>query len=110
MGNVRDLVDCGTYNLAGMSSRGGLWCLQARRYDGATDKMMKEDENGISVYLKDEAKLEQDAAQRTLDEAKRAQEAAQQRLTEASRRVKETHPTEPPKPPVQSTQPAQQAK
>jgi general secretion pathway protein D len=90
MGNTKDLLDCGTYNLAGMSSRGGLWCMQARRHNGATDKMMMEDENGVSVYLKDEAKLEQEEAQRALDEANRKRDEAKRRVDDASKRVSET--------------------
>ena len=110
MGETRDLIDCGTSNILGYTTRGGPWCLQARRYDGAVDKMMIEDDKGVPLYLKDEAKREQLEAQRALDEAKRNQEAAQQRVSEASRRMKQTHPGEPPKPPVQPTQPAQEAK
>lgn len=30
MGDVKDLVDCGTSNLIGYTSRGGLWCQQKR--------------------------------------------------------------------------------
>lgn len=90
MGETKDLIDCGTSNILGYTTRGGPWCMQARRYDGAIDKMRLEDENGIPVYLKDEAKLEQAEAQRVLDEANRKQEAAKQRLDAASKRVKET--------------------
>lgn len=112
MGEAKDLLDCGTYNLAGMSSRGGLFCMQARRNDGAIDKMRLEDENGIPVYLKDEAKLEQEEAQRALDEANRKRDEAKQRVDAASKRVKETQGTPkeavPPAPPAK--QPAAQPK
>ncbi len=110
MGETKDLIDCGTSNIIGYTTRGGPWCVQARRYDGATDKMKLEDENGIPLYLKDEAKLEQEEAQRALDEANRKRDEATQRVNEASKRVKETQrplpKVVPPTP--QSKQPAAQ--
>lgn len=90
MGQTRDLLDCGTSNIFGMTSRGGLWCLQARRFDSAIDKMKIEDEHGVPLYLKEEAKRAQEEAQRAVDEAKRTQDAAHKRLQEATRWVQET--------------------
>lgn len=55
MGDAKGLLDCGTSNILGMTSRGGLWCLQPRRFDGPIDKMMIEDEKGVPLYLKEEA-------------------------------------------------------
>lgn len=91
MGETKELLDCGTSGTLGlMSSRGGLWCLQARRFDGAIDKMMLEGENGVPVYLKDEARRAHEEAERSVNAAKRAYDDAQNRLREASGRVKET--------------------
>lgn len=96
MGQTKDLLDCGTSNVLGMmTSRGGLWCLQARRFDGSIDKMKIEDERGIPLYLKEEAKRAQEEAQRAVDEARHNQEAAQKRLQEATRWVQETAPHTP---------------
>lgn len=93
MGETKDLMDCGTSSVSGlMTSRGGLWCLQARRFDGSIDKMKIEDERGIPLYLKEEAKRAQDEAQRAVEEAKRLQDAAQKQLQEATRWVQETSP------------------
>ena len=39
MGEVKDLLDCGTRNALGYSTRGGLWCLQPGRFDGAHDRV-----------------------------------------------------------------------
>ena len=91
MGETKELLDCGTSGTLGlMSSRGGLWCLQARRFDGGIDRMSVEDANGTPLYLKDEAKRAQHEAQRAVDQAKRVYDNAQNRLREASGRVKET--------------------
>jgi general secretion pathway protein D len=109
MGETKDLIDCGPSNLFGYTSRGGPFCLQARRYDGSIDKMREFDGPGEPVYLKDEAKRAQEDAQRALDQARRDQEAAQQRLSEASLRVKETQGVPSPlalPAPVAPTQPA----
>lgn len=38
MGETKGLLDCGTANLAGYTTRGGLWCMQPRRFEGAIDK------------------------------------------------------------------------
>lgn len=43
MGDVRELIDCGTSNVIGNTSRGGLWCLQSGRNDDATDQIKKPD-------------------------------------------------------------------
>lgn len=91
MGETKELLDCGTSGTLGlMTSRGGLWCLQARRFDGSIDKMMLQGENGVPVYLKDEARRAQEEAERSVNAAKRAYDDAQNRLREASERVKET--------------------
>lgn len=90
MGETKNLIDCGTSNILGFTTRGGPWCMQARRNDGAIDKMKLEDENGVSVYLKDEAKLEQENARRALDEVNRQKAEAQQRLEAATKRVEQT--------------------
>ena len=55
MGRTRELLDCGTSNVFGNTTRGGLWCLQPRRFDGSVDKMMETDEAGVPIYLKEEA-------------------------------------------------------
>lgn len=106
MGETKDLLDCGTYNAAGFSSRGGFACLQARRFDGAVDKMMLEGEGGIPVYLKDEAKRAKEEAERSVNEAKRIYDDAQNRLREASERVQETQGTPTPTPPASAPTPA----
>jgi len=101
MAETQNLLDCGTSNFVGMTSRGGLWCLQARRFDGAIDKMMLEGEGGVPVYLKDEAKRAKEEAERLVNEAKRAYDEAQNRLREASERVQETQRSPAPAPAVQ---------
>ena len=101
MGETKDLLDCGTANLVGFTSRGGFACLQARRFDGAIDKMMLEGEGGVPVYLKDEAKRAKEEAERSVNEAKRAYDEAQNRLREASERVQETQRSPAPAPAVQ---------
>jgi general secretion pathway protein D len=68
MGETRELLDCGTSNLFGYTSRGGPWCLQARRFDGRVDKMMEVDDKGEPIYLKEERK-------RAQEDLERAQEA-----------------------------------
>lgn len=91
MGETRELLDCGISGTLGLTtSRGGLWCLQARRFDGAIDRMKIEEENGTPLYLKDEAKRAQEEAQRALDQANRTAKAAEARLQEANKRVQET--------------------
>jgi general secretion pathway protein D len=90
MGEAKDLLDCGTANLVGFTSRGGFACLQARRFDGAVDKMMLEGEGGIPIYLKDEANRAKEEAERSVNEARRTYDDAQKRLREASERVQET--------------------
>lgn len=92
MGETRELLDCGTSNLFGYTSRGGPWCLQARRFDGRVDKMMEVDDKGEPIYLKEERK-------RAEEDLKRAQEAL--RALDAPR-------TAPPTPPT--TAPVQQPK
>ncbi len=37
-----DLLDCGTSNSLGYTSRGGWWCLQPNRFEGKTDRQMDE--------------------------------------------------------------------
>lgn len=37
MGDARDLIDCGTSNVFGYTTRGGLWCLQAERPGASAD-------------------------------------------------------------------------
>jgi len=50
MGNAKDLVDCGTSNVLGYSSRGGPWCMQPGRFDGAIDRMEEKDASGRPLY------------------------------------------------------------
>lgn len=50
MGNAKDLVDCGTSSVLGYSSRGGLWCMQPGRFDGAIDRMEEKDASGRPLY------------------------------------------------------------
>jgi general secretion pathway protein D len=50
MGNARDLIDCGTSNTLGYSTRGGLWCMQPGRFDGAIDRMDEKDAAGQPLY------------------------------------------------------------
>ena len=91
MGETKELLDCGISGMLGvMTTRGGPWCLQARRFDGAIDRMKIEEENGTPLYLKDEAKRAQEEAQRALDQANRTAKAAEARLQEANKRVQET--------------------
>ena len=37
-----DLLDCGTSNVLGYTSRGGWWCLQPNRFEGKIDRQMDE--------------------------------------------------------------------
>jgi general secretion pathway protein D len=53
MGQAKDLIDCGTSNVLGYTTRGGLWCLQPGRFDGAVDKMNEFDYKGEPLYLKE---------------------------------------------------------
>jgi general secretion pathway protein D len=78
MGETKDLIDCGTSNLFGYTTRGGLWCLRGHRFD-SSDK--------DQPTIKDGA---QEDAQRALEAAQRAEREAQDRLREASRRVMAT--------------------
>jgi general secretion pathway protein D len=55
MGQAKDLLDCGTSNVFGYTTRGGPWCLQPRRFDGSVDKMFEFDDRGEATYLKEEA-------------------------------------------------------
>lgn len=99
MGETKELLDCGTSGTLGlMTSRGGLWCLQARRFDGAIDKMMREGEGGTPIYLKDEAKRAKEEAERSVNEARRVYDDAQKRLREASERVQDTQRSPAPAP------------
>lgn len=50
MGDVKDLMDCGTSNMLGYSSRGGLWCLQPGRFEGSIDRMNEFDSKGQPLY------------------------------------------------------------
>jgi general secretion pathway protein D len=50
MGEARDLVGCGTANLLGYTTRGGLWCLQPGRFEGTIDKTNVLDAQGRPVY------------------------------------------------------------
>jgi general secretion pathway protein D len=52
MGEAKSLIDCGTSNVLGYSTRGGLWCLQPGRFDGKIDRMNEFDADGTPVYLK----------------------------------------------------------
>jgi general secretion pathway protein D len=52
MGEAKNLIDCGTSNVLGYSTRGGLWCLQPGRFDGKIDRMNEFDADGQAVYLK----------------------------------------------------------
>ena len=40
MKEAGDLLDCGTSNILGYSSRGGWWCLQPNRFDGKIDRVL----------------------------------------------------------------------
>lgn len=50
MGDVKDLMDCGTSSVYGNTSRGGLWCLQPGRFDGSIDRMKELDASGRPLY------------------------------------------------------------
>lgn len=50
MGDVKELMDCGTSNVYGYSSRGGLWCMQPGRFEGSIDRMNEVDANGRPLY------------------------------------------------------------
>ena len=52
MGQAKDLLDCGTTNLLGYSSRGGLWCLQPGRFDGAIDRTKDSETSGRAADLR----------------------------------------------------------
>ena len=52
MSDAQDLADCGTANLAGYTSRGGLWCLQPGRLEGKIDRMKEVDSDGQPIYVK----------------------------------------------------------
>jgi hypothetical protein len=49
MGDVKGLMDCGTSNSYGYTSRGGLWCMQPGRFDGSVDRMNESDATGRSL-------------------------------------------------------------
>lgn len=51
MGRAKELLNCGTSNLFGNTTRGGLWCLQPDRFDGAIDRMEKLDDHDQPLYL-----------------------------------------------------------
>ena len=51
MGQAKSLLECGTSNVFGYTTRGGLWCLQPGRFDGAIDKMKEPGADGRPVYL-----------------------------------------------------------
>jgi hypothetical protein len=53
MGETKNLLDCGTSNILGYSTRGGLWCMQPGRFEGSIDKMKELDANGQPLYLKE---------------------------------------------------------
>ncbi len=91
MGEAKELLECGTSNIFGYTSRGGLWCLEPNRYNGGIDKMKELDVNQQPAYKKERAA---DA----LAEAKRQEAIAQERLLEAMRRVEETQRMAPPPP------------
>lgn len=55
MGETKDLLDCGTSNLVGYTSRGGLWCLKSLRLDDAIDKAKLRDEKDVASQRKHEA-------------------------------------------------------
>jgi general secretion pathway protein D len=55
MGQAKDLLDCGTSNFFGYTTRGGPWCLQPRRFDGSIDRMFEFDARGEAAYLKEES-------------------------------------------------------
>lgn len=63
MGEAKNLLDCGTSNILGYSTRGGLWCMQPGRFDGKIDRMNEFDADGQAVYLKQRP----DPAARTQD-------------------------------------------
>ena len=50
MGQVKDLTDCGTSNVLGYTTRGGPWCLQPGRFDGAIDRLNETDASGRPLY------------------------------------------------------------
>lgn len=50
MGEAKDLIGCGTANLLGYTTRGGLWCLQPGRFEGTIDKTNELDAQGRPVY------------------------------------------------------------
>lgn len=50
MGDVKELMDCGTSNVYGYSSRGGLWCMQPGRFEGSIDRINEVDANGKPLY------------------------------------------------------------
>jgi len=53
MGEAKDLADCGTANLVGYTGRGGLWCVQPGRFEGAIDRMKEVDADGKPLYIKE---------------------------------------------------------
>lgn len=50
MSEAQDLADCGTANLIGYTSRGGLWCIQPGRLDGKIDRMKEFNADGQPIY------------------------------------------------------------
>lgn len=52
MSEAKDLLDCGTSNAFGYTTRGGLWCMQPGRLEGSIDRMKETDADGQPVYLK----------------------------------------------------------
>lgn len=42
MKEAGDLLDCGTSNILGYTSRGGWWCLQPNRFEGRIDRQLDE--------------------------------------------------------------------
>jgi type II secretory pathway component GspD/PulD (secretin) len=57
MGEAKDLADCGVANLVGYTSRGGLWCIQPGRFEGAIDRMNEVDADGQPLYIKQRPSL-----------------------------------------------------